>query len=162
MHLCLLRHGKAEKLGALYTIDAMRPLTEEGAATVERVAKGLRAMGARFDLIFTSPLLRARQTAAIVAKTCGYLKEPEMDESLGGRFSPEMIAKNLEALPGEGTILLVGHAPILARLISYLISNDESTKVEMTEGAMAWVEVVNPTIRTGVLRWLIPPEAWLE
>ena len=162
MHLCLMRHGKAEKLGALYTMDHTRPLTSEGAAVIQRVARGLHKMGARFDIIFTSPLLRARQTADIVAKSCGYQKEPEMEESLGGRFSPEIIAKNLEAIPSEATVLLVGHAPMLAILIAYLISNDESTKVEMDEGSMAWVEVANPTIRTGVLRWLIPAEAWQE
>ena len=67
MQVYLLRHAIAEPLDPeRYPVDADRPLTGSGARRMARAARGLRSLGLRFDLVLTSPLVRARQTARLV------------------------------------------------------------------------------------------------
>src|SRR5215469_14985125 len=65
--LYLIRHGVAEERGEAWTDDGQRPLTDDGKSKLRKVARGLVRLGASFDVILTSPLVRARQTAEIVA-----------------------------------------------------------------------------------------------
>jgi phosphohistidine phosphatase len=160
MHLCFLRHGHAEKSGVLYNSDQLRPLSAEGRNEIENVGRHLKRMGAQFDMILSSPLLRARQTAEIIAEACGYQKPPRLEEFLGGRFNSDMMAGEIEALPKEATLLMVGHAPSLDKLIAYLLSSDDSTKIVLQPGGLAWIETEIPTLRNGVLHWLIPAMIW--
>src|SRR5260370_34582850 len=63
----LIRHGIAEERGDAWPDDAKRPLTEEGMARLRKAARGLTRAGVSIDLMLTSPLVRARQTAEIIA-----------------------------------------------------------------------------------------------
>ena len=65
--LYLIRHGVAEERGDAWPDDGKRPLTEEGARACERSMRGLGRAGIGFDVVLTSPLVRARQTADVVA-----------------------------------------------------------------------------------------------
>ena len=65
--LYLIRHGVAEERGDAWPDDAKRPLTEDGIARMRKSARGLARLGVTFDVVLTSPLVRARQTADIVA-----------------------------------------------------------------------------------------------
>lgn len=161
MQICLLRHGQAEPKGVLYPQDANRPLSQIGVEQIRAVAGALRKMGADFDLILTSPLLRTRETADIVADACGYNKEPEQDETLGGSYRPELMLRSLETIPRDcERVLLTGHAPSLDRLIAFLISTDESCRVGLAPGGLAWVEIADLPMRNGILHWVVPPEIW--
>src|SRR5258706_7668086 len=65
--LYLVRHGVAEERGDAWPDDAKRPLTDEGISRMRKVTRGLAELGVSLDLILTSPLVRARQTAEILA-----------------------------------------------------------------------------------------------
>src|SRR5689334_2900287 len=71
MELYFLRHGIAADTGPEDSGDAGRPLTEEGIDKLKEAARGLRRLGVRPDVLLSSPLVRARQTAEIVRKAFG-------------------------------------------------------------------------------------------
>ena len=117
MQVFLLRHAIAETRDPeRYPVDADRPLTREGKARMARAARGMRALGLRFDVVLTSPLLRARQTARVVAPMfrphppVRALRPLSPGGGTGGVFAA------LEAVPAGASVLLVGHDPDLARL----------------------------------------------
>src|SRR5437867_5348215 len=85
--LYLIRHGVAEARGDAWPDDAKRPLTEEGMSRMHRAVRGLARFGVSIDLILTSPLVRARQTAEIVA----------------AGLEPRPTALNVDALTPAGT-----------------------------------------------------------
>ena len=86
MNLYLMRHGIAVAAGdPSITQDSQRPLTNKGIKRIRRAARGLRRLGIDFDIILTSPILRARQTADIVAATLGLGVAPEEISGLAPR-----------------------------------------------------------------------------
>ena len=81
--ISLMRHGIAAELGEGGVIrDAERPLTPEGRARLEQAALGLRRLNPKYNFIFTSSLLRARQTAEVVAVALGMQNKVKVLESL--------------------------------------------------------------------------------
>jgi phosphohistidine phosphatase len=117
MQVYLLRHAIAETRDPeRYPVDADRPLTREGRIRMARAARGIRALGLRFDLVLTSPLLRARQTARIVIPM--FRPHPPLRAlrplSPGGGTGGVFAA--LETVPPDASVLLVGHEPDLSRL----------------------------------------------
>jgi phosphohistidine phosphatase SixA len=72
MNLFLLRHAIAVEPGALSgASDAARPLSPEGKEKMRKIARGMKALDLSFDLILSSPYVRARETAEIVAASSG-------------------------------------------------------------------------------------------
>ena len=82
MNLFLLRHGLAVEGGGLdYAHDCARPLTLAGRSQLHQIAAALRVMALRFDVILSSPLVRAQETAGVVAAALKIKTEPvEVDE----------------------------------------------------------------------------------
>ncbi|HSD65172.1 MAG TPA: histidine phosphatase family protein, partial [Vicinamibacteria bacterium] len=78
MQLLIIRHAIAAERGTPGIPDEERPLTPEGETKFREVAKGLARLVARPDALLTSPLLRARQTAAIAAEAWGRIEAKEM------------------------------------------------------------------------------------
>ncbi|GAG52085.1 unnamed protein product, partial [marine sediment metagenome] len=150
----------AEKTSVLYPQDPMRPLTPKGVAKMEHMARRVGQVIGRPDLILTSPLLRARQTAEIVARGCDYPREPEVDESLGGGVEGKLLAKRLGRVDAEGSLLLVGHSPSLDEIVVWLTSAGDKTRLKMSPGTLACIEIPDPRNPRGVLRGLIPLGAW--
>src|SRR2546430_5887998 len=92
MNLYILRHGIAVEHGAAgYKNDSERPLTGKGERKVRMIAEAMEAMEISFDLILSSPLVRARQTAEIVAGALKAKKRLELTETL----APQESAKSL-------------------------------------------------------------------
>jgi phosphohistidine phosphatase len=107
VRLYLVRHAEA----APGEPDELRPLTPAGRETTKSLGKQLAADGVRPSAILTSPLLRARETAAEVGRAVGV--EPEADDRLAPGASPEDIR---EAVSGRGeVVLVVGHQPDCGR-----------------------------------------------
>jgi len=122
MRIYLLRHAIAEPRDPRhYPADSDRPLTREGRRKMEVAARGLPAADARFDVVFTSPLVRARQTARIVVPALRprpplrALRPLSPGGGAGGVFAA------LASLPADASILLVGHEPDLSRLAGAMI-----------------------------------------
>ncbi|MFP4379304.1 MAG: phosphohistidine phosphatase SixA [Candidatus Sumerlaeia bacterium] len=160
MFICVMRHGDAEPKGVLYPQDALRPLSDAGRDQVAWVAAGLYALDARFDTIISSPYLRARQTAEIMADGLDHHGPILFEEYMLGEALPQNTAREIAALHTEGPVLLVGHLPHVNRLLAYFISHDDSTKISMQTASIAWVQATSPTSRAGILHWLVPAGVW--
>jgi phosphohistidine phosphatase len=149
MMLSLLRHGIAVEPGSPgYEDDSARPLTAKGERRTRRIAEGMLALGLSYDLILSSPYVRARQTADLVAEV---LKTPEgvqLSDTLTPEGSPRQVIEALHSDERERQgILLVGHEPYLSRLISTLLTGNSNLPVVMKKGGLCMLDV--ETLRFG-------------
>jgi phosphohistidine phosphatase len=143
MRLSLLRHGIAAARGKPeYENDSERPLTPKGERQMRRIAKGIRASGLSYDLILSSPYVRAKQTAEIVAQV---LSAPEgilVAEALTPESNPRQLIDALRTDHHEQQdVLLVGHEPYLSRLISILLTGGPNLSVTMKRGGLCALDV---------------------
>ena len=157
MKCYLLRHGQAVDADAWQGSDFDRPLTAKGKTRVERAAKALAAWGLDLDVIVTSPLLRAQQTAAIVAEGLRFGGRIVEDARLGGGFGPVVLADVLAVHGAANAVMLVGHEPALSRIVGQLVGGGN---VEFKPASLACVELAQPWSDRGTLNWLIPAEVF--
>ena len=161
MNLYVLRHGIAVEPGTPgYANDADRPLTPEGERKLRQIARAIEALELSFDLILSSPFLRARQTAEIVAEILEARKKLELSDSLTPGGSMKKLVELLNRLqPSPESVLLVGHEPHLSGLISLLVSGRETFAVVMKKGGLCKLsaESLKPC-RCAVLEWLLTPK----
>lgn len=156
MRLCLVRHAIAADPGLPgFTDDFSRPLTEKGRARMEAAAGGLRRLVAP-DVIFSSPLVRAKETAEIVAAVCG-IDEIRLSDLLASTDYAALLS--LVAGTGAETVLTVGHEPSTSEMISLLLTGDPGMlDIIMKKGGAALVRFDGaPAPGTGTLEWLIQP-----
>jgi len=152
--LHLLRHAHAGDPEAWTGDDAARPLSDKGVAQAERLARHLSAVGFTADVVLTSPKIRARQTADIVAAALG-LKVRE-DERLAGSLGLGAIRKILREAGDPRVPVLSGHDPDFSELLATLTG---TPSLPMKKGAMARIDLVGGLEQGGgVLRWLLPPD----
>jgi phosphohistidine phosphatase len=149
MRLSLMRHGiAADRTSPEYENDSERPLTPKGERRVRRAAKGIQASGLSYDLILSSPYLRAKQTAEIVAQIVRTPEGVMLAETLTPRGDPRQLIEGLCAEHRERQdVLLVGHEPYLSQLISTLLTGGPNLSVEMKRGALCALSV--ETLRFG-------------
>lgn len=158
MMLYLLRHGiavDADENGVVR--DSERRLTDEGRRKAAIVGKGLSEIGVEPDLIASSPLVRAKETAEIVAKILGAPGDIEVLDMLapGMDFASVTAWVNTRKMKA---IMLVGHSPDLQEYASYLISSSADTAIELKKAGACCIEFDGAAGKgRGVLRWLIPP-----
>jgi phosphohistidine phosphatase len=132
MEIYILRHGIAVERGTKgYKNDSDRPLTKEGAEKMEQIAKTLQAMEVQFDLILSSPYVRAQQTAQIVGDELGE-EVTFTDFLIPGANGLELIGEINDEKPQR--VLLVGHEPDLSQLISVLITGGTEAMIELKKG----------------------------
>src|SRR5687767_11119032 len=105
--LWFLRHGDAEPHGARE--DFERRLTEKGERQSKVAGAALKRMDLSFNTVFTSPRIRALDTAKIVCESLGC--EPVVHEPLSGNFDADDAMELLEAFDVDARILVVGHEP---------------------------------------------------
>ena len=156
MELYFLRHGIAADMGPAGQGDAGRPLTKEGIAKMQAGARGMRRLGLRLDALLSSPLVRAHETAAIVARELG----PELQ--LADELAPGCDLAQLFALLGEHRaaerVMLVGHEPDFSALIGALTGG----RVLMKKGGLGRVDIERLEQGAGTLIWLLPPRVLRE
>ena len=162
LELYLVRHAVAALRGPDYPDDAQRPLTPEGVARWRRSVAGLRDLGVVVDVVLASPLVRALETAEILA--AGLKPKPKLvsNEALvPGRKPAEVlavIAKYAAAERGASRLALVGHEPDLGELAARLLS--AKGVIEFKKGAICRIDVDRAMPGgPGVLRWFLPPRA---
>lgn len=155
--LYLIRHGIAEARGDAWPDDGRRPLTEEGILRLRKVARGLVRLGVTCDIVLTSPLVRARQTAEIIAATLDPHPHIITAESLApGGDCAEVIA-DLEKQTRRAGIALVGHEPGIGELAARLIASRHP--IPFKKGAVCRIDVPSiPPDGPGELRWFLPPK----
>jgi phosphohistidine phosphatase len=160
MNLYILRHGIAVDPGTPdFPRDADRPLTPKGERKLQQIAEAMLAIELSFDLILSSPYVRARQTAEIVAEAFEARKKLEFTDSLTPGGSAKKLIELLNHLrPPPENVLLSGHEPYLSGLISLLVSGDAGFSVVMKKGGLCKlsVESLKPG-RCASLEWLLTP-----
>lgn len=120
IELYVIRHGLAGERGT-YANDDERPLTEEGRTKTKRVAKRLHELGIRFDLLQTSPLVRAHQTAEIL-RSAGLSKQLEVSDYLAPAGDFAAWVDGLQQRQQDSTQLaIVGHEPDLGEWTERLL-----------------------------------------
>jgi phosphohistidine phosphatase len=165
MEIYLLRHGIAADLGEGGVMsDAARPLTDKGRVKMKQGAEGMRKLGLTLDLIFTSPLLRAQQTAEVVAEALGLEDKLMAIESLApGRGFVRGVNKKSPIFLELGAhqfaqALLVGHQPDMSELASVLLTGQRDLNIEFKKGALCAIEIASlPPNAPGALLWLLAP-----
>jgi phosphohistidine phosphatase len=152
--LCyFVRHGTAVDAADFQGPDFDRPLTAKGRDRMERVAERLAELGVAVDEIVTSPLLRAKQTAMIIAGALG--TRPSEDERLGGIFNAGALKSILHERAGTNALMLVGHEPTMSATIGRVLGGGS---VEFKKGAIACVEITETQLPSGTLLWMVPPK----
>ena len=160
MQLILIRHGKAEDR-SLFSFsgkkDKARALTESGRRQMRKVAAGLRTLVSDIDVLVTSPLVRAQQTAAIVADVFAVSDIVEQPSLAPGGDASSLLAW-LARQPTAATIAVVGHEPDLSHFAGLLIAGNEESFLMLKKGACALIEFTHkPVAGRGRLVWLMQP-----
>lgn len=161
MELFLLRHGLAVERGTPgYENDFARPLTAKGERQLRQGCPALRKMRLKWDLILSSPLLRARQTAEIVANELKLKKRLCFSEHLRpGGDQTQLLAELNRLRPAPETILLVGHEPDLSDLISRLVTGKTGGGFALKKGGLAKLEAEKLSARQcATLAWQLTPK----
>ncbi len=152
--LYLIRHGVAVDRGAPGVPDAKRPLTEEGVQRVRSVARGLQRLGIRPQQIYTSPWLRAVQTAEWLSAELE-VEPPKLVDAMAPA-APKSQLMTVLSEESASSIALVGHEPHLSRLLSYLITGGEDAAIEIRKGGVACLSCEGKaSAGTATLRWLL-------
>lgn len=139
--------------------DAERSLTVAGRREMEEIAESLLTLGLRFDAIFTSPLKRAYETAAIVSKTFKSLDRLEQWDELRPEGKRPDLYRKLAKFKQESNVLLVGHEPYLGTMIGELVSGNSNSHITLKKGGLAKVRITSFLPKaSGELRWLLTPK----
>jgi phosphohistidine phosphatase len=154
MNLYLMRHANAGLRRDNPRVDAKRGLVKEGKDQCMLMARVLSAVGAQIDVIVSSPLKRALQTAQFVGTELGYEAKVEISAALAPEASftafQDLLAKYQER---EG-ILVVGHNPNLFQFLGKLITGNGGAAIRLRKASIARVDLDNHPPR---LQWLIDP-----
>jgi phosphohistidine phosphatase len=158
VNLFLLRHAEAAD-AAESGKDFDRRLTEEGRKAAKMSASALSEL-AKIARIYTSPLVRARETAELAGRE--FPKAPlELTRALAPSAAVEEIVEIVAALAAAGRdedVLLVGHQPHLGMLLGYLVSGRNDVEIPMKKAAVCCVSFRGGRPEPpGKLRWLLPP-----
>lgn len=156
MDICLVRHAVAVERGSPgFEDDAKRPLTPQGRARMVEAAGGLKRLFTP-QVILTSPLVRAAETAEILRKGYG-LGKPRVCDALATGDHDRVLAAIEEA--DAGAVALVGHEPWMSELLAYLLTGDRTGMASIfKKGAAALVvSAADPAPGNCWLEWLIQP-----
>lgn len=151
MKLYLVQHGEA----CGKEVDPERPLTDQGQADIDRLAAFVQQAGVRVERVIHSGKLRARQTAERLASTIAIGVELEISDLINPNDEPR--AFDGYSKSGQGDTLVVGHLPFMAKLVSYLLVEDENRLITaFRPGSMVCLE--SNGHGQWQMNWMIRPE----
>lgn len=156
MMLYVLRHALAEDAAA--DGDDARHLTEAGRVRTQKAAAGMRALGLEFDAILTSPLVRAAETAEIVAAAYETRPAPRVLPALSTGIAPGEAVAALAPLGRNERVMIVGHEPQLSAIVSILLTGEpDGMHLRLTKGGCVALELPANRIERGgaELRWMM-------
>jgi phosphohistidine phosphatase len=158
MQLLIIRHGiaeDAEKFAASGEDDSRRPLTKSGKRKMKEVAAGLLEFVESIDVIAASPLVRAQQTAEIVAEAYDDMTVDTV-EALSPGSDPSDLIDWLGKHASAEVVAVVGHEPHLGMLVTWLMTERRESQVAMSKGGAALLEFDSRVAaRSGTLQWLL-------
>jgi phosphohistidine phosphatase len=153
----LVRHAIAAERGEEWPDDTKRPLTDIGIGRFKEAVEGLVRLQVEIDEIFTSPVVRARQTATLLADGFGNKTSVKTLDVMAPGHSPRQVMNELSRAAKRCRIALVGHEPGLGELAAHLIGS--SRALPFKKGGVCHIAVQGLTSRRpGELVWFIPPK----
>ena len=156
LELYLVRHAVAADRGPEWPDDAVRPVTPGGASRFRKQVEGLAAFGVEIDIVFTSPLVRCRQTADLLAAGMPGKPRVQAIDALAPGGGHQAVIAAVTRLARRPRIALVGHEPDIGHLASRLIGLKRP--LEFRKGAVCRIDVDGlPPGGPGQLRWFAPP-----
>jgi phosphohistidine phosphatase len=160
MEIFLLRHAEAVEAGKqrMHTLQDDRPLSSKGKHQMKESAGVIgQALPGPVSLL-SSPLLRAVQTAKIVAKALDKRGKVVISNYLLPHVPPQRLWTAVLSTLEEEAILLVGHDPQLSKLVAFL-TGTQSSSVDFKKGALCCIELEDRELpRTGKIKWFLTPK----
>jgi phosphohistidine phosphatase len=167
MNLLIIRHAIAEDKEAFAASgrsDDQRPLTESGREKMRRGAEGLRAVSPRIAVLASSPLVRARETAEIVAPVFKVPRVEIVEALRPERAFDDLVTWLRRRVPPNGdensdlTVAVVGHEPHLGGLVTWLMTGSDQPRVNLKKGAACMLGFERaPGKGEAMLRWALAP-----
>ncbi|MES2965495.1 MAG: histidine phosphatase family protein [Bdellovibrionota bacterium] len=177
MRLLVVRHGiamereefqldarkKAKEKGVdpeIFANDELRPLTGDGVRRMRKNAQSLAKLVTEPDLLVTSPLVRAIQTAEVLQAAWVHLEAASIDELKPERASADFLSwLNAQKLKPDATVVIVGHEPHLSSLVSWFLGGTSRPMIELKKGGACLVEFKAGVDKgRGRLSWLATPK----
>ena len=158
--LLFIRHGLAENQEAFAKTkkpDTLRPLTARGRKKMRKNALGLSYVVPSIDVLMTSPLVRALETAKIVRKFYPKARGVQLEE-LAPHAAREDLLKKLGQFKNNKVIALVGHEPHLSKIIDFFLTGGHKGFLDFKKGGACLLEFRNKLDKGGGhLVFLIQP-----
>jgi phosphohistidine phosphatase len=155
--LYLIRHAIAAEAGEEWPDDDKRPLTARGVARFKEAVDGLKKLEAGIDEIFTSPLVRAKQTADLLAAGLPGKPTVKILDALAPGHTPGSLMAQLARTARRRRIALVGHEPSLGELAAHLIGAGRA--LPLKKGGVCRIDIESLTSRRpGALTWFVQPK----
>lgn len=160
MNLLVIRHAIAvdrEEYKRTGKDDDLRPLTAEGRRKMKAAARGLHRLVPKLDLLATSPLVRAAQTAKILANVYRGVETAEVAQ-LKPDEPPQSLLKWLQKHGTDSAVAVVGHEPHLGVFVSWLLKGRQRSFVELKKGGACLLEL-DASMKPGQtkLLWSLTP-----
>ena len=164
MKIYLFRHSNAVDVGTPgFEDDSQRPLTEKGRDKMKSIASALKELEVKPDLIVSSPYVRARETAEILAKVLKYRSEVAFSDALVPMGNADNIIGEINEKYSVDELVLVGHEPCLSELISTLTTGNPDLAIDIKKGGVCCLSSDDLHIeRKAVLEWLLTPKILTE
>lgn len=161
MNIYLLRHAIAVQRGAgRARTDRQRPLTPKGRRRLRQVIEAMARLGLEFDLILSSPFVRARQTAELVASELPSTAPLEFSDALAVGSQPRHVLDHLaKHRPAPASVLLVGHEPLLSQVASVFLCGAPDLRLQLKKAGLCKLSL--PSLEGGhraTLEWLLTPK----
>lgn len=153
----IVRHAIAAERGPEWPDDSKRPLTDRGIDRFKEAVDGLVWLGVEVDVIFTSPLVRAKQTAQLLS--AGLPAKPPiktLDRLAPGHVPAETMEEVAREASGRSRVAIVGHEPDLGELTGWLLGSRRTVPIK--KGGVCLLELDTLSSRHGTLAWHLPPK----
>ena len=156
MELYLLRHASAGEGLSDPKKDEKRRLDEDGVLQTRYIGLMLAQLDVQLDLIVSSPLVRAMQTASVAANELAYEGKIELGLALRPEATFEEFRELLKKLSKSESVMVVGHNPSLSEFLGRLVGGPAApAQIDMKKGAVAKVELRG---KSATLLWLVTPK----
>lgn len=155
MNIYFLRHASAGQ-HSLGGNDEKRPLDKTGERQSHDVGRALAALDPKLEVIISSPLTRALQTATIAAAELGHKDKIVTDDGLRPEASYEQFENLLARYGKRKAILLVGHNPSMTEFLMEMLAGGSAEFLDFKKGAVAKIEKADR--QSAVLKWCLTPK----
>jgi phosphohistidine phosphatase len=154
--LFLVRHGIAAERSDEWPDDTKRPLTSKGVARMREIAEGLRELDVEIDLVVTSPLVRAKQTAELLVEGLKPAPALVVSSALSPGVPPAKTADAIDFRKARA-VAMVGHEPDLGQFAAWLIG--AKAPLPFRKGGICCIDLpAAATHGAGQLRWFVVPK----